>query len=196
MEASENTTTTRTDQLQQQQADEKTSEIVKIELISDNKINNNNNINEILSTASTSSSTYNTVEPIKSIPINTLLRPIQLSKSILPKEHRPRSVTASVFSQVTELPPSASLISLQQQTALRTQTVTASVFQPISVLLAPKQISNTKICPKINTAASDLQSNGLLQRTTTADMNKGYLMFLDEGSELTSKYFLYVSTKK
>lgn len=123
---------------------------------------------------------------------------------------RPRSVTASVFVPVTEIP--AALLALQQQQQQlpsavphyphqhqRPQTVTASVFaplsaqrkqyksavqqqqqQPSSAAIVPP--TNKLVVPVVSSAAPPVQS---LQNT----MNKGYLMFLEEGSDLTSKFW-------
>lgn len=124
---------------------------------------------------------------------------------------RPRSVTASVFVPVTEIP--AALLALQQQQQLpsavphyphqhqRPQTVTASVFaplsaqrkqyksavqqqqQPSSAAIVPP--TNKLVVPVVSSAAPPVQS---LQNT----MNKGYLMFLEEGSDLTSKFWFFI----
>lgn len=127
---------------------------------------------------------------------------------VKPEEyHRPRSVTASVFAPVTEIPPT--LLALQQQfqqqqpqlpqqlssTVIvhkqqRPQTVTASVFAPLSAQRKQHKSSTpqTDVQQIIVVRPPPVVSAPVQPPPNT--MNKGYMMFLEEGSDLTSKYFI------
>lgn len=128
--------------------------------------------------------------PSKAYTITTI--PIKTAPRTTPtiKEHRPRSVTASVFAPVTEIP--ASLLELQQQLTRYQQqqtasTVTASVFSPISSTASSthrQSLLKQQIAARgVTTTATKSQTSA-----TPETMNKGYMMFLAEGSDLTSKY--------
>lgn len=107
-------------------------------------------------------------------PINTICTPfvavnnlkvITTSKLLPPtiKDNKPRSVTASVFSDIADIVPTK----LPIQT--RAQSVTASVFTPLATLNARSQSNTAKLfAPR------------------TEDMNRSLLMFLDEGNDSTA----------
>lgn len=143
------------------------------------------NVSETLKTIAVPSKAYT----ITTIPIKTAPRTIPIIK-----EHRPRSVTASVFAPVTEIP--ASLLELQQQLTRYQQqqtasTVTASVFSPIS---AASSSTHRQSLLKQQIAARAVTATTTKSQTSATPeiMNKGYLMFLAEGSDLTSKYMFTI----
>lgn len=129
--------------------------------------------------------------PSKAYTITTI--PIKTAPRITPiiKENRPRSVTASVFAPVTEIP--ASLLELQQQLTRCQQhqtaaTVTASLFSPNSSASSSSSTHRHSLF-KQQIATRGITTTIKSQTSATPDtMNKGYLMFLAEGSDLTSKY--------
>lgn len=132
-----------------------------------------------------------TIVPSKAYTITTI--PIKTAPRTIPiiKEHRPRSVTASVFAPVTEIP--ASLIELQQQLTRYQQqqtasAVTASVFSPISSATLSSSTHRQSLLRQ-QIAARGVTATTKSQTSATSEtMNKGYLMFLAEGSDLTRKY--------
>lgn len=136
-------------------------------------------ISETPNAAAASKAYSLTTIPIKEAPRTTALI----------KEHRPRSVTASVFVPVTEIP--TALLELQQQLTRyqhhqAASTVTTSVFSPISSTSSSlsthrQSLYKQQIAARATTKKSQASA-------TPETMNKGYMMFLAEGSDLSSKY--------
>lgn len=94
------------------------------------------------------------------------------------QDNRPKSVTASVFTQVpiTDhiLNHSTTTSSTNCSAVSRAQSVTASVFTPISAL--PNLVNQNR---------SHIPGNFKNFLSRTEDMNKGYLMFAEETPDLT-----------
>lgn len=83
---------------------------------------------------------------------------------IKPLQHRPKSVTASIF---TTLPDKPSAVSIPQQKAY---SVTAKLFSPLSAIVPRAQPVTSKLfVPR------------------TEDMNKGFFIFPEEEPGLASK---------
>lgn len=109
-------------------------------------------------------------EELKSENNNNFIQTIQ-SVKIKPLQHRPKSVTASIFTKLPDKQQSAGQ-SIPQQKAY---SVTAKLFSPISAIVPRAQPVTSKLfVPR------------------TEDMNKGFFMFPEEEPGLASKYkFLF-----
>ena len=127
------------------------------------------------------------------------------SSPSIPDDKGPKTVTSSLI--LTSLPTTTSTQSILHQlplnVATRAQSVTATVFSPLPE--TPNKSST------INTAPTEILSETLQEETESdqqttqetniisqhQDMNKGFLSFAEDATELTSKfcfYFLFTHT--
>lgn len=191
--------------------------IIKQEQIPPTTTNNNYNNNKI-PTPATSSTITNTKQVAPSINTATVAinTPLLLSTQQLPPPHCPTTtVTHTIFNKsktspttpgpktvtssliLPNLPTTTSTQSILHQhhpnlnaaTPIRVapQSVTASVFSPLPSN-PPKLPSSTATAAIL---AQQHRSESAVNNTNTQqDMNKGYLSFAEDATELTSKFFL------
>lgn len=113
------------------------------------------------------------------------IKPTNTSSVLTPKEHRPRSVTASVFAPVTaDITPQLVALQLQSQRPA----TTAGTISPC-VQLNQKTNNSTQILQAGSGAQHPVSYQPTKDQRTQigsrggAAMNKSFMMFLDEGND-------------
>lgn len=151
-----------------------------------------------LTATTTSTATASTTAPIAAAAAAAALLlqkncyPLAAVKTQYVEEKRPKTVTSSIIraapiiNNIPTTTSTSSVLQLQSPNGVpRAQSVTASVFTPLSQL---KSLQTDKTIAAISGQQQQQQPiQQSLQKSLNQDMHKGYLTFAEDGTELTSK---------